>query len=180
MKMFITPVSIPKPDARISYSDTLFFVGSCFSEYIGNKFKELRFRVCFNPFGTIYNPFSIFKTLERIPDAKDFTANDLRFSDKDELWFSYLHNTLFSHPDSNTCLSKINNSLHLAREALKKAKFIIITPGTSWTYRLNETGEIVANCHKQPASFFKREFLSSEESFELFRKSVELVRAVKP
>ena len=48
-------------------------------------------------------------------------------------------------------------------EALSRAKVVIVTFGTAFVYRLRCSGEVVANCHKQPQSLFLREMLSAEE-----------------
>jgi hypothetical protein len=44
---------------------------------------------------------------------------------------------------------------------------IVITLGTSWVYELNETGEIVANCHHSSASSFTRRAMDVEEIIEV-------------
>ena len=62
---FSTPVSIPQPSFQIEPLEQLLFVGSCFADNIGQRFKEERFAVTVNPFGTMYNPASVLHTLER-------------------------------------------------------------------------------------------------------------------
>ena len=47
--------------------------------------------------------------------------------------------------------------------ALREADRVILTFGTAWVYELRSTGEIVANCHKQPAELFRRRRLTVEE-----------------
>lgn len=44
-----------------------------------------------------------------------------------------------------------------------EADIYILTFGTSWVYRLKETGHIVANCKKQPDSLFHREQITVEQ-----------------
>lgn len=43
----------------------MLFVGSCFADNIGKRFKEEQFRATVNPFGVMYNPASILHTVER-------------------------------------------------------------------------------------------------------------------
>lgn len=174
MTDLITPVQIPQPLFEITYHSKLFFTGSCFSEYIGNKMKELRFLVCHNPFGVIYNPLSIATNLQLLLEKEVFTEDDLRFYN--ELWFSFNHYTFFSHPDKQICLDKINSSFSIAKKFINESDFIFITLGTSWVYRLKETGEVVANCHKQPAALFDRSFLTVELSFEALKLCIERIR----
>ena len=44
----------------------MLFVGSCFADNIGARFKEEKFRATVNPFGVMYNPASILHTIERL------------------------------------------------------------------------------------------------------------------
>lgn len=64
---FRTPVTIPDPPFRIEPLEPVLFVGSCFADNIGQRFREERFPVTVNPFGTMYNPVSVFHTIEKLP-----------------------------------------------------------------------------------------------------------------
>ena len=66
---FRTIVDIPKPDFRIEPCEEMFFVGSCFADAIGQRFKEEGFPVTINPYGTMYNPASILHTVKRVAAA---------------------------------------------------------------------------------------------------------------
>lgn len=63
---FRTIVDIPKPDFEIQPCEELLFVGSCFADNIGQRFRDGGFPVVVNPYGTMYNPASILHTLQRI------------------------------------------------------------------------------------------------------------------
>ena len=178
MNEFITKIQIPKPPFEITYKSRLFFIGSCFSDHIGKQMKEFQFRVCYNPFGVIYNPLSIASSLELLIDKNGFSENDLSFYN--ELWFSYAHYTLFSHPDKETCLKTINTSFSEAKKFLTAADNLFITLGTSWIYRLKETGQVVANCHKQPSDLFERSLLKVDQSYEVLKKCIEKIRTINP
>ncbi len=62
---FRTVVDIPKPDFEIGVCEEMLFVGSCFADSIGQRFREEGFPVTVNPFGTMYNPASILHTIKR-------------------------------------------------------------------------------------------------------------------
>ena len=62
---FRTIVDIPKPNFAIQPCEQMLFVGSCFANSIGQRFKEEGFPVVVNPFGTMYNPASILHTIGR-------------------------------------------------------------------------------------------------------------------
>lgn len=62
---FRTIVDIPRPAFRIAPCEEMLFVGSCFADNIGRRFKDEKFRATVNPFGVMYNPASILHTVER-------------------------------------------------------------------------------------------------------------------
>ena len=61
-----TPVTDAQCKVGISYKDKITMLGSCFSDNIGRQLTDLGFDVCVNPFGTLYNPVSIFRSVERL------------------------------------------------------------------------------------------------------------------
>ena len=66
---FRTVVDIPKPSFQIEPCEEVLFVGSCFADNIGQRFKDDKFRATVNPFGVMYNPASVFHTIQRITDV---------------------------------------------------------------------------------------------------------------
>ena len=66
---FRTPVTIPQPDFQIEPMEEMLFVGSCFADSIGQRFRKEKFRATVNPFGTMYNPISVLHTIERCDAA---------------------------------------------------------------------------------------------------------------
>ena len=62
---FRTIVDIPSPAFSIAPCEEMLFVGSCFADNIGHRFKDEMFRATVNPFGVMYNPASILHTVER-------------------------------------------------------------------------------------------------------------------
>lgn len=63
---FRTIVDIDDPGFRIIPCEEMLFVGSCFADSIGSRFKEEKFRAVVNPYGVMYNPASILHTIERM------------------------------------------------------------------------------------------------------------------
>ena len=68
---FRTVVDIEEPGFRIGPCEEMLFVGSCFANSIGQRFREEGFPVTVNPFGTMYNPASVLHTVECLltPDS---------------------------------------------------------------------------------------------------------------
>jgi hypothetical protein len=59
-----TDINLPEFPVKLSYRHQAMMMGSCFTENIGNVLRELLFPIEINPFGTLYNPFSIANSLE--------------------------------------------------------------------------------------------------------------------
>lgn len=161
MSEFRTKIEVKPSPFSISHKDKILLTGSCFSDNIGQKLKDLYFQVKTNPFGVVYNPLSVLNGLGILLDGIEFSEDELEFHN--ELWFSWDHHSSFSDPDKSKCLEKINSRIKSASKHLIKTDFLIITFGTSWVYRLKKNGAIVANCHKVPAKEFDRILLSAED-----------------
>jgi hypothetical protein len=154
MSEFRTVINLQESDIKISYDSTLLFIGSCFSDNIGSKFKERRFEAGINPFGVLYNPESVKRGLEILLEKSIFDEG-LLFEHRG-LWNSFYHHGRFSGVDKKTVLKNINKNIIRGHELLKNAGFLFVTFGTSWVYRNVDDGMVVANCHKLPASRFNR------------------------
>ena len=62
---FRTVVAVPPMGLEIRPCEEILFVGSCFADSIGQRFREEGFPVVVNPYGTMYNPASVLHTIER-------------------------------------------------------------------------------------------------------------------
>lgn len=66
---FRTKVNVEKPGFEIEPCEEMLFVGSCFADNMGRRFREEKFHATVNPYGVMYNPASILHTVERCADA---------------------------------------------------------------------------------------------------------------
>lgn len=170
-----TPVADEKCKVGISYNDQIMMLGSCFSDNIGRQLADFGFNVCVNPFGTLYNPVSILRSLERLAGEDWFEADDcIQIGAGDERWCSFSHHTSFAKESQEEFLENANASLMKARKFFASCSKVIITLGTSWCFRHVERGSIVSNCLKRPASEFIRERLSSDEVCTTLKRVMEL------
>lgn len=140
--------------------------GSCFSENISAKLRRAKFNVESNPFGIMFNPLSIAEMFSSLASGREFSAADVVTDGN--LWFSYAHHGSFSDVSLDILLSNLNEAARQGRKALDGADTVIITFGTAWIYRLKASGEVVANCHKQPMSEFARERLTVDTITECY------------
>ncbi len=158
---FFLPFQIPPFPFKISYTDKVLFIGSCFSEEIGNKMVHLKFDVLQNPNGILYDPLSIADALFSYIENKPFDEKNL--FELNGLWHSWKHHSVFSGVNKKEVLQNINRSISDAHSFLKEAKILIITFGTAFNYQLKNGFKNVANCHKAPSDFFIKTLLPSEE-----------------
>jgi len=59
-------------------------------------------------------------------------------------------------------------------------RVVFITLGTNHVYRLKQTGEIVDNCQKRPASLFDEQKLTVSECADYLRQAVNVLRQWRP
>ena len=104
----LLPFHVAPSPVKISYTDKILFVGSCFTEEIGKQMQNLKFDVLQNPNGILYDPVSISSALVSYIDNKKFTEDDLFLLD--ELWHSWQHHSVFSGMNKENVLQKINHS----------------------------------------------------------------------
>jgi len=167
---FQLPIEIHALSNRLAYRDNILLIGSCFTEHIGNKLSELKFNVLQNPNGILFDPQSVAASLVSYINNRQYGADDLFYLN--ELWQSWQHHSIFSHVSKEECIQHINKSQNAAHEFLKKASCIMITLGSSFSYRLTDaaavatekiSGEPVANCHRAPAQWFRKHLMSIDE-----------------
>jgi hypothetical protein len=175
---FTTEVQIPEFPWKIDYSKKIMFVGSCFTENVGQRFIDLKFSTDLNPFGVLYNPHSIANSLKILLDKQKFFEFDL-FQDQG-LWNSFYHHSSFSDIDLDITLEKINSQIVSSHEFLKTADFLILTFGTAWAYQLENNKQVVSNCHKVPASHFNRIRFSVHEIVEAYQHLLEELWVFNP
>jgi hypothetical protein len=157
----LLPFQVTPSSHKISYADKILFIGSCFTEEIGNMMKDLKFDVLQNPNGILYDPLSIAAAINSYVENKFYKEDDLFLLN--ELWHSWQHHSIFSGMNKERVLQNMNHSQLEAHEFLKNASWLIITLGTSYNYHLKNSLEPVANCHKAPQDFFEKKLLSIEE-----------------
>ena len=175
---FTTKIPITQNANPIDYNSKIVSFGSCFAENMGDKLLYYKFQTQVNPFGIIFNPFSIEKLIERVVLQRYFTKDDIFFFN--ERWHCYEVHSELSDADAEVFLSKLNQILSDTQKQLQQATHIIITYGTSWVYRNIETNGIVANCHKVPQKQFSKELLSIDSIQKSIQNTVSLIATLNP
>ena len=205
-----TEIPIEPSEFKIGHSDSLFLLGSCFTENMGKRLADLEFRTMLNPFGILYNPLSMALALSYCLDDKRVGEEDLVF--RDELWHSWLHHGSFSRRDKQACLDACNSAISDAHSFLQSCNTIIITYGSAWYYQLKPNSQlstpdaqpstlnfqfsifnsqfssVVANCHKVPSTFFDKRLATVDEvvaawqplAERIIEKGIRLIFTISP
>ena len=173
-----TTFKIDPWDSKISYSTPVMFIGSCFSAAIGKRMQAGNMPVMINPAGTVYNPVSVSNTINSIVSRPE---NDIeRLYRHGSLWISFDHYTDFSSDDPQKVLERISRREEEARFFISDARFLLVTFGTARVSRWKETGRIVSNCHKIPASYFSHELLTPDEIVSIWSGLLDRLKASFP
>jgi hypothetical protein len=158
---FRTEVAIKESQKKIEVEDKIFSIGSCFASEMSDLFQQGQLQSIHNPFGTIFNPFSINNSIKRLHDAECYHEEELiTFNDE---FISLDHHTSFDTRYIHQTLNKINSKLEEGNSFLQNSNWIIITYGTSFIYEFVPKQKLVANCHKIPQKFFEKRLLTHQE-----------------
>lgn len=174
----VTKTELPVGQCEINHSDTLMLMGSCFTTNMGKRLSDNKFKCDINPFGVLYNPLSIYEALNQLIDRKTYIQSDIMESRG--TWFSLMHHSSFSSSDKDVCLENINNRIRFSSEFLIHAKWLILTFGTAWVYKWNETGDIVGNCHKLNEKLFSRSLLEVDEIVASYSGLISRLKEINP
>lgn len=175
---FTTQIPISKHQNSISHKDKIMLFGSCFTENIGNKLTISGFDTLINPFGILYNPFSICNSLDRIINLKFLDSDSL--VKVDEFWYSYEHHGVFRDENKDNLLQTTNLAITKAHLFLKQSNWLIITLGTAWVFFLKENNKILGNCHKLDSKLIDRRLLSVEEIVRDTSLAISNIRKINP
>ncbi len=169
-------MDLPKSEKTISHGQNILAVGSCFTEHIGAALTGLKFNVLQNPNGILFDPASVATSVTSYIQNHQYAESDL--FQLGEIWHSWRHHSHFSGTDKNAVIDKINNAQQEAHQFITGADWLMITLGTSFSYRLKkdrnneellmnfakaESDGSVANCHRAPAQWFQKHLLTVDE-----------------
>ena len=158
---FRTEVDIQPFPKKILVEDKIFSIGSCFASEMHDLFQNGQLQSVNNPFGTVFNPFSINNSVKRLHDAQLYLEDELIVYD--ETYLSLDHHTSFDTRYIHQTLDKINSKIEEGNRFLQDTNWVIITYGTSFIYEFLPKKKLVANCHKIPQKFFEKRLLTHQE-----------------
>lgn len=176
--MFRTEINLTPSAVKIDHRQPLLTIGSCFAEVMGDRLVKNKFTVNANPFGTIYNPFSIFKLLYKAARNEGLSKEGLVKSQGVYQHFD-LHSR-FGHTSEKELWQHVNARCEEVSAFLPKTEWVIVTFGTALVYYLKETNRVVANCHKVPGQRFEKRLFSIDECIRTFRLTYDALKEINP
>lgn len=176
MKWSIPEIHI-ESEFKIDFKTPCLWLGSCFSDNIYERGRELGLPFEQARFGTLFHPLVLSEIVRRI--AKNELKNIYAF-ERDQFWFSWLASTNF-YAEKETELQKIwAEEIERLHEFLLKTEVLFITLGTSYAYRHKELNVYVGNCHKIPQENFEKCLLSLEDMAASWLETLEILQKIRP
>lgn len=169
MHAFRTELFIDENPEKITYDSKILSLGSEFSHAMVEPLRKYRFLVNSNPYGTIYNPLSIFRLLD-LTTGKSELSPEL-VTETDGVWNHFDFHFKSKSASREELLKKLRRSISDAQSYFKDTDFLLLTFGSAYVYTLNAQRHVVANCHRSPASMFDKRLLTVEEIVDGFRSS---------
>ena len=171
-----TPVQINPLDKRLTYKDSILFIGSCFADEMGRRCTERYFDTRVNPFGVLFNPCSISDCLGLL-EGYGINAEQCSFIPDDVIetaggFCSFHHHGSMARPIAQEFLDNANKVLADASDFYYREGWVVVTLGTAFIYTDKESGNVVANCHKLPADRFERTMISADQVYDALSQYV--------
>lgn len=172
---------------KFSFGDSFFSVGSCFSENAAKYLSSFGVKTFSNPFGTVYNPYSVYQQFLHITEKEKYNADDLSFYN--EKFFLFCHSALDDSTDRTAVLNAANSRLITAKDFFAQSGVFLVTLGSAVVYEADSAAFgipgihekiITANCHRVPQSKMARRVLTHAECCTYINKIIETVTAAKP
>lgn len=175
---FRTELKFDKQRHNLSHTDSILAIGSCFVENIGAKLSRLKFDMHINPFGIIFNPYSMAKILNNGLENPILLEKECDVLENKGIFKSYDFHSKFNANSYNGFIKKIETEQKVLKTQLEHSNYLFLTFGTAWVYRLIDANKIVANCQKVPQSNFTKELLDLTEITEIYVKIIrELIKS---
>lgn len=168
---FRTEIECRPSPWKIDHATPLLMLGSCFTDEIGNQLSSDGFDVIHNPFGPLYNPMSLGTCLDRALSQRLYAESDLTDGPRGFHCLDYA--SRYSGTDSKALLADINSTLSLVGDRLQGSPVVILTLGSAFVYKHNDTNSIVGNCHKFPATEFSRFRVTVDDICERLTPTIE-------
>lgn len=178
MNSFRTTLNAGVSTHTLATHSPILTLGSCFADSIGARLAALKLPTTANPFGILYNPVSIHKALDyAVQNATIPTHTYLAHGD---IHVNYDFHSELSALSHDALAQRLQEQVEGVHVCLQHTRYLMLTYGTAWVYTRRDTGEVVANCHKQPAAAFEKTLLSPDAIVSSFESTLSALRKQYP
>ena len=176
--MFRTELTIAPQERLLPRTARVLTVGSCFADSIGERLRLNKVNALVNPFGTVFQPLALAQLLRAAAgEEQDWQQHVVEARGR---WQSYDFHSTIGAESPVELLQVIQEKVRQVGDFIRTADTVVLTLGTAWAYRLRETGELVSNLHKLPASLFEKELLTADEIVNGLAEVHALLRRANP
>lgn len=172
-------VTLPTLPVPVLEAKGCVLLGSCFSQYMGERMKLSGLPTLFNPLGTLFNPASIAKVMHAL-EQPSMAIDSVFYTETEDEWRSWLADTRLKAPTAAACAEHVRRRLQTSREALSSATYLFLTLGTNVCYRLVEDSSVVTNCQRQPDRIFYEDRLSLSKCKEALYEIIDVATRINP
>ncbi len=182
-----TEIENKKGSFVIGQHTKLLTVGSCFAEVIGNELLANKMAISVNPFGTVFNPLSMFRLLRLAIGIEKL--DETLVTESQGVWHHYDFHSSIWGKNRQDLLEDCKAKIEEVAAYIETADILILTFGTAYGYFLKHNDfRLVSNCHKTPANQFTKALLGVErimDDFEVLNsyfksKSMKVILTVSP
>jgi hypothetical protein len=176
MNSFQFSFQIPSQEPKIEIGKSILFLGSCFSDEIGNQAQLHGLKAFSNPFGTLFHPFAIGQGI--IDSLEENTVCEI--IQQDDVFFHWGSSGKLFGYSKEELESKVIAERKKMKEHIQNASHLFVTFGTAKGYIHKASNQTVANCHKQHPSLFEIQNCNSAEIIQFWKPILEKLIAFNP
>ncbi|PIB34595.1 GSCFA family protein [Reichenbachiella sp. 5M10] len=177
MTHFRTELFIDENPDKIAYKSKILSIGSGFTRTITDPLLKYNFNVLNNPYGTIYNPISIFNLLRMTINNSE--VDQSLVTESEGFWSHYDFHPKTKAGTRAELINGLQDKVETTHEYLKNTDYLVITLGSAFVYRLNSNNRIVANCHRVERNEFSKDLLTPQAIVDGFRTVYKSLNNVK-
>lgn len=172
-----TELTLKKNPDKLTKDSKIISVGARFANQFSEELEKNKFRNVNNPYGTIYNPISIFNAVSTSIKNKPIDATSI--VEVNGKWNHYDFHSEMGTDSRNELITKLNEKIDSTHKAILKADFLILTFGSAFVYKKASDNKVVANCHKTPTNNFNKSLLTPKEIVDGFQQIYPSLNHVK-
>ncbi len=173
--MWSTEISVNRSEDQFTHKSKMMALGSCFADEIGQRLDDLYFDIEVNPFGVLYNPVSLARSIGWLTGRLEWEGDGC--FEHQGLWRHFDVHSRVSKTHRSEFVNHVNTIIEEGRAQLRESALVILTFGSSFVWEKSDGG-VVANCHKLPASEFSRRMLTPLEIQQAIKSMIDDIHTV--